>query len=103
MSVETVRTAGVSRGKEATVGLTERDGARSGGGTGRRSCPDFRESWSRPGSEGEARRTLLRRGLVDAELLNEGALWSHVLYSLGWTRRQHWIGVPGALETTRAA
>lgn len=48
-------------------------------------------------------RTLLRRGLVDAKLLNEGALWSHVLYSLGWTRRQHWIGVPGALETTTRA
>lgn len=49
MSVETVTTAGVSRGKEATVGLT--DGDRPGGGTGRRSCP---------ASEGEARRTAER-------------------------------------------
>ena len=65
MSVEAVRTAGVSRGKEATVGLTERDGARSGGGTGRRSCPDFRESWSRPGSDGEARRTAERGNFLE--------------------------------------
>ena len=54
MSVEAMRTAGVSRGK-ATVGLTERVGDRLGGGTGRRSCP---------ASEGEVRKTAERRNFL---------------------------------------
>lgn len=54
------------------------------------------------GTKGVYYRLLLHRGLVDAEPLNEGALCSHVLYSLGRTRRQYWFGVPGALDTMRA-
>lgn len=59
MSVEAVRTAGVSRGKEAT----ESHGARRrplGWQNWEAELPGLRESRSCPGSEGEARRTAER-------------------------------------------